>query len=293
MVYLNFDLNDGTPLQLEELFGEQADLTGLVRSAFYEAIARGNLSDYYWEEVQSPDEQEVYETVRYYLAGEKEFFFTPSEIYFVDEDYNAYISMLDHASDITVYHKFLTDESLFERDDIGYKRIFTCAEIPQAYDRREFGYLEDNFWYDIALSEPYFGSHIDEEMQRHVLEFSAVMFEGLMAEVDALRQTARENPDQMYILFINPYFNVYSHSEYVDGYWENTPSMAVSYMEYYKRNCGGDAGAGHTGRGEPYQRKDRSRHYFYCFFYCHPHDVCRPVRHTPLSGVRCKGAVQL
>jgi hypothetical protein len=38
----------------------------------------------------------------------------------------------------------------------------------------------------------------------------------------------------MYILFINPYFNVYSHSEYVDGYWENTPSKAVSYMEYYK-----------------------------------------------------------
>ena len=234
MVYRSFDLNDGTQLQLEQLFTAQADLTGLVRSAFYEAIARGNLSDYYWEEVQSPDEQEVYETVKYYLAGEREFFFTPTGVYFVDEEYNAHISMVDHPSSVAVYHRFLTAESLFERDDIGYKNIFTCAEIPQAYDRREFGYLEDNFWYDIALSNPYFGSHIDEEMQRQVLEFSEVMYSGLMEEVEALRKTARENPDQMYILFVNPYFNIYSQSEYVDGYWENTPSKAASYMEYYK-----------------------------------------------------------
>lgn len=232
--YLSFDLNDGSLLQLEDLFGAQADLTGIVRAAFYEAVTRGTLTDYYWEELQSPDEQEVYEVVKYYLAGERSFFFTPTEIYFIYDTYNSHISMLSYAEDITVYHKYISEESLFERDDIGFENIFTCAEIPEGYDRRVFGYLEENLWYDIGVSQPYFGSHVDEAMQQQVLGFVDGKYAECMEEVEALRKLAQENPHQMYILFVNPYFNIYSSSEYVDGFWENTPSKAVSYMEYYK-----------------------------------------------------------
>ena len=149
--YLNFNLNDGSLLRVEDLFGVQADLLSLVRSGFYEALTPYNYSDDYWETAQSPDENELYKVVTNYMAQENQkFFFNPTEIYFCYDDYIAAVNMAEHAEDITVYHKFLSEESLFERDDIGYKNIFTCVQIPDAYEVREFGFAEENFWYDFG-----------------------------------------------------------------------------------------------------------------------------------------------
>ena len=233
--YLNFNLNDGSRLQLEDLFGAQADLLGIVRSAYYRNLTTNNLTAEYWESLQSPDEQLLYKTVTGYMAeSEKAFFFTPTDIHLVGDVYSASVHMQEHADDITVYHKYLSAESLFERDDVGINDVFTCAEMPQGYDHRSIGYLEENFFYDIGLSEFYMSDYVSEEMQGQCLAFVEGRMAALMDEVQQVRQLAKENPDQMYVLFICPYGNIYSHSEYVDGYWQGTASYAVSFNELCK-----------------------------------------------------------
>lgn len=233
--YLNFNLNDGSELRLEELFGVQADLLGIVRSAFYDTLTIHNFSDLYWESAQSPDEQMLYRTVMDYMAAEeKEFFFTPAEIYLLHGDYQASVDMLDHAADITVYHKFLSGESLFERDDIGYKNIFTCSNIPEGHQFREFGYLEENFWCDYAFEEMYLGDYVAIETEQAVKAFAETKYDELREEIASLRETAQQNPDRMYLMFANPYVRLYAPTEYVNGSWVGTPSMAAGYNPYYK-----------------------------------------------------------
>ena len=234
--YLNFNLNDGSQLRVEELFGVQADLLGLVRSAFYESLTTSNLTDEYWETAQSPDENELYEVVMGYMAGEKEFFFTPTEICFSYGDYVARVDMVKHAEDITVYHKYLSEESLFERDDIGYKNLFTCAHIPNGYHVREFGFAGDNVWYDFGLSELYFADGTPQEAIDGITAYADTMMEIMRAEVEGIIQGAVNTPDTMYVYIANPSLQPHIRSDYSeDGGWQATAvSKAVAYGKHTK-----------------------------------------------------------
>ena len=231
--YLNFNLNDGSLLGVEDLFGVQADLLGLVRGAFYEALTPYNYNDAVGETAQSPDENQLYKVVTNYMAAEeKKFFFTPTEIYFVyGEDCTARVDMAEHAEDITVYHKFLSEESLFERDDIGYKNIFNCVHIPVAYDVREFGFAEENFWYDLAFSGPYFPDGTAQEDMDGVNAFAEQKLDEVRSEIEAIRQQAIANPDTMYIYFAEPYVNPINQRDYSDeeGWQVTYFSKAAEY----------------------------------------------------------------
>ena len=236
--YLNFNLNDGSQLRVEDLFGVQADLTGLVRSAFYEALTTSNLTDEYWETAQSPDEYELYKVVTTYLSYEdKTFFFTPTTIHFCYGDgYTAAVDMVAHAEDITIYHKFLSEESLFERDDLGYKNIFTCVEIPEGYAVREFGFAGDNVWYDIGLGEIYYADGTHREAIDGINAYADTMMEIMRAEVEGIMQGAQNTPDTMYIYIANPLMQPHIRTDYSEeGGWQATEvSKAVEYGKYTK-----------------------------------------------------------
>lgn len=234
-VYLNFNLNDGSLLQMEDLFKTDADLQEIVRTAFYDAVTRGHLGDYYWEEPQSPDEQELYQTVKGYLEAEnKKFAFTPAEIYLYWGDYAASVPMVDFADDIVIYSKYLTAESLFEQDGIGYDGVFTCAAIPSGFDSREFGFPEENFWYDVAVMEKYVDDSLPEDVQEQFLGFYSRVYTSMLSEVEAVRELARSNPDRGYILLACPFVSMVTSSEYVDGSWQTTPSHAANVNDNYR-----------------------------------------------------------
>ncbi len=236
--YVNINLNDGSALRVEDLFGVQADLLSMVRSGFYEALTTSNLMDEYWESAQSPDENELYEVVTGYMAGEKqEFFFTPTEIYFCyGQDYSAHVDMAEYAEDITVYHKFLSEESLFERDDIGYKNIFTCVHIPEGFHVREFGFAGENVWYDFGLSELYFADGTPQEAMDGITAYADMMMEIMRAEIEGIMQGAQNTPETMYIYMANPAMRPHIRSDYSDeGGWQATAvSKAVTYGKHTK-----------------------------------------------------------
>ncbi len=235
--YLNFNLNDGSLLDVEDLFGVQADLLGMVRSAFYERLTTSNLQDRYWETAQSPDENELYEVVSAYMAGShKEFFFTPTEIYFCyGEDYSAHVDMVEHAEDITVYHKYVTKESLFERDDIGYKGIFNCVHIPEGHEVREFGFAAENFWYDFGFGGMYLMDGAPQEAVAGLNAYVETRLDEMRAEIDEIRQEAQANPDTMYIFMAEPSFQPHARTEYSgDGWGYSAFSKAVAYSGHTK-----------------------------------------------------------
>lgn len=231
--YLNINLNDGSLFALSDLFCAGADIQTPVRAGFYETLTRYNLSPDYWEELSAPDEDELYRVVRNYLAGEQRFSFSPSEIYLHYADYTATVPMMDYAEDIAIYHRFLSEESLFERDDIGYKNIFTCAEMPEGHTRRAFAMVGDNLWYDVALEEIYRDTDVDPNIYDRVDVLAGEIYDGILDEVQTLTETAKANPHRAYVLLAAPSVYLYTDSEYVDGYWCLMPSTAVTVNENY------------------------------------------------------------
>ena len=233
-VYLNFNLNDGSLLQLRDLFAWDADLQAVVHGAFYDALTRGNLGDGYWEKANSPDENELYKTVKAYLNSENpQFLFTPSEINLYYGNYMATVPMLDYAEDIVIYNKYMTEESLFEQDGIGYDGIFTCADLPRGYERREFGFAADHFWYDIALAEPYVDEQIPADKRESYLAFYDNIFNSLMAEAAGIRDLALTTPDKAYVLLANPTAYLYTDSQQSGDVWLITPSCVAEVNENY------------------------------------------------------------
>ena len=232
-MYLNFNLNDGSLLEFRDLFRADADLNFIVHSAFYDALTRNNLYQTYGEAAGYPDENELYKTVKAYLNGPQSFAFSPSEIYLYCDDYAATLPMTKFAEDITVYSKYLGDESLFVNDDIGCDGVFTCVQLPYSYEVRELGMVEERFWYDIAMSEPYFDEQISMQVQEDFQAFSEELIASLLDEAEQLRTAVQQQSDKAYVLLAEPQLYLYRDSEQVGNEWIETPSRAVEVNMNY------------------------------------------------------------
>ena len=219
-LYLNYNLVTGEQLTLEDLFLKDADITQCVRRAFYDMLAQEKIysEDMDWmpETAVSPDENQVYKLVKGYMESEDyQFMFTPSEICFYYKDYVATLRMVDVADQIAVYSRFMTKESIFVRDDIGFKNAFTCADT-QNYDsfkRIEYGYLEPNFWYDITIWDGYLDNDFTGEKLEKFENFEVDMYALLEQRVEEYREVARNHPDKFYILFLKPGVDLYFQSD--------------------------------------------------------------------------------
>ena len=226
-LYLNYNLVTGERLELEDLFLADADITQCVRRAFYDMLAREKM---YSEEMEwgsdvalSPDENQVYKLVKGYMeSGDYQFMFTPSEICFYYENYSATLRMVDEADQIAVYSRFLTEESIFARDDIGFKNIFTCADTQyDVFERIEYGYLEPNFWYDVTIyyDYNYMEEQLEKEKWERYLAVEEAFYDSIDRKIAEYREIAKNNPDTFYMLFMRP--DMYVYQSYDTGQYSN------------------------------------------------------------------------
>ena len=224
-VHFNYNLINGEPLKLEDLFIKNTDITGIIRSAFYETLSSNNQFNAE-ENIVSPDENELYKVVKAYINDEdKKFSFSPAEICFYYNDYMASVKMTDIYDRVSIYSKYLTDESIYTRDDLGFKNIFTCATSSyEAFEKIEYGYLEDNFWYDISVFKDYISEEIDEDRIKKFNEFKNIIYNEVYEKVNEYREKAKNNKDKFYILFSKPSVYMYSKSNYENGKWNYTYS---------------------------------------------------------------------
>lgn len=219
-LYLNYNLVTGERLELKDLFLTDADITQCVRRAFYDMLAQESIydEDMDWESntAVSPDENQVYKLVKGYMESEDyQFMFTPSEICFYFKNYVATLRMVDEADQIAVYSRFLTEESIFVRDDIGFENVFTCADTQNynAFKRIEYGYLEPNFWYDITVWNTYIENRLAQDKLERYYAMEEEFLISVEEQVEEYRTIAKNNPDKFYILFLKPDAQMYYNSD--------------------------------------------------------------------------------
>lgn len=232
---LNYNLIDGKRLKLEDLFVSDADLTEIVRNAFYLAMVQNNQynNEYTDNGIVSPNEGDLYKAVKAYMGSdEKLFVFSPSDIALYNKDGSmATVKMVDIADKVSIYYKYLTESSLFTQDDIGYKNLFTCANGSyDVFEKIDYGYLEDNYWYDVTAWGGYQEENIDEKKQEKFIAFKKQIYNQIYTKVYEYQEIAKKNPNKFYILLSKPTINMYSDSKYENGEWTFTYSdMATVY----------------------------------------------------------------
>ena len=138
--------------------------------------------------------------------------------------------MIDHYDEISIYSKYLTEESIYENDDIGYEDIFTCADCSyEPFEIIDYGYGEENLWYDLTVWKLY-DSEIDEERLEKVIAVNKQVQDEIYELVEEYKDKARNNKDKFYIVMAKPGYYVVSASEYIDGQWdyEYSDTMEIS-----------------------------------------------------------------
>ncbi len=219
-ICFNYNLTDGSPLTLEDLFVKDADILSIVRQTFYNEFTMYK----YDEESQSsyPDENELYKTVKCYMEDpNREFSFSPSKIYFYQSGNTADADMTDFANDIAIYSKYMTEESIFTGEYQGHKNIFTCADIPfDMMDKLDYGLIGENLWYDITAAGYYDENNPDKEQAERFEKFKNEMYDKTYAVLDEYKLKAQSNPDKFYIVLMKPSVSQYTKSKYNDGEWD-------------------------------------------------------------------------
>ena len=180
------------------------------------------------------DENELYKIVKGYMnTSEKDFMLSPSEIYFYSNDSGASVKLIDIADKISIYTKYLTNESIYESNDIGRKKIFTLVETNyDLFDIIDYGYLEDNFWYDVTVSKMYFpDGQVPNEKMEKFNSYAKTLTNEAYEKVNEYREKAKTNPDKFYILICTPNVSMYNDGKYESGEWFYTYSnMAISNL---------------------------------------------------------------
>ncbi len=224
-IHFNYNLVNGEELKLEDLFMPDTDLLSLVRNAFYKELALYGDYDHN-KKLHSPNENEVYKIVKGFMEEEnKQFAFSPAGIYLYCKETFAEIKMVKHPEDIAIYSKYMTDDSIFTGEYEGYKNIFTCADTQyDIFDVIEYGYKEDNLWYDFAVGQTYipYDNPPSDERKEKFDEFVERAIEEERAKLLPFFEKAKANPDKFYIVLSKPSFNMTIDSEYDGEKWNYT-----------------------------------------------------------------------
>lgn len=128
-----YDLNTGNIIKLEDLFTTNAPITEILRkSAYYGFVsnrAEMNLSGDLQVNDYGNIEEDVADFIEQYKSGKiTEFYCTPSAIMIVYNETYITVSFEEWADYITIYSKYLSNESLYKTDNIGYKNLYTLTD---------------------------------------------------------------------------------------------------------------------------------------------------------------------
>ena len=255
----NYNLINGEEIEFKDLFTKDADIQTIVRSALYKQVEKSQ--DAYWDEelgkwmqtrweynyeiedceeiteeyIPYLTENEISKIVQQFVNGEEsEFSFTPYDIQIYEPEY-CNIKFEDFADMVTIYDKYLTKESLYERDDIGFENILTCSREPlnpETCMYKKTCYESENFFYDITVKK---NIYAQPDIEENVLKPNLDKCINIANQkVEEYRELAKNNPDKMYILLLNPTMSLgkgdfIGSPNYSDYEYHNL--MSIGYFE--------------------------------------------------------------
>ena len=128
-----YDLNTGNLIKLEDLFTTNAPITEILRkSAYYGFVsnrAEMNLSGDLQVNDYGNIEEDVADFIEQYKNGKiTDFYCTPSAIMIVYDEIYIPVSFEEWDDYINIYNKYLSSESLYKSNNIGYKNLYTLTD---------------------------------------------------------------------------------------------------------------------------------------------------------------------
>lgn len=256
-IRLNYNLANGENLKFEELFKQDEDLKSILRIVLYKGLVQEQENEtrrhgtgttvrdiYYnneektWyatydengkeiikEYVPPISEYEIEKLIKKFLKQEdKKFSFSPYKLEMEIGDLICYLELKDIADKVVIYNKFLTSESLYEKNDVGVKNIITCSAENNFGKYKETKYESDNFFYDVCLQPEYgVGDEGENGNGKESIEnrykFLEAKLEKMKNEMDnkvkEYKNIAKNNPDKSYFLFLN--FRVGENIDYTEN----------------------------------------------------------------------------
>lgn len=208
---INYDLNTGEEIELNELFTSDIPIEDVLRkSAYYDLLSNrteDNLSGELVVTNYSDIEDDIAEIINFYKKGKiTNFSYTPRYInMFYGDNQVVSIDIKEFAEYMAIYNRYLSEQSLFESDDIGIDNIYTLAKRYQGVYYYQNYQNEDNYYIDISID---FQSTDDDEFAKQIAQNKIYEIE---KEIENIKQKVAENPNNFYIL--NYYIKIYTENE--------------------------------------------------------------------------------
>lgn len=220
--YLNYDLTTGNKIELKDLFLPNADIDRYAREyiykdALHEAFSKANVffDNKYWEDgkctyfTNELDEANYIKRFTRYKNAKKDFYIGGNYIYIqYGKEWNDSICIKykDCLNDLVVYTKFVTKDSIFERDDIGFKDLYVCSIVEPYTEKYSYnvGDVTSNFRIDSRMQSWVSGRYESGEIFNSI--FKTAESEVKNKKTQVLLE-ANKNDDKYYYLGISTIFH--------------------------------------------------------------------------------------
>lgn len=208
---LNYDLNTGERITLDKLFTSNAPIEDILRKISYYNLLSTKTEDNLAGELIVQDygniEDEIVQIINSYKNGKlTEFTYTPMNINIFYGERQIVIDMKQYANYINIYNRYLSSESLYEKDNIGIKNIYTLSRRYNDVYKYTNYQNEDNYFIDISID---FQCTESDEFAKNLMNDKIIAIE---QEIENIKQDVKENPNDFYIL--NYYISIYTGQEW-------------------------------------------------------------------------------
>lgn len=208
---INYDLNTGEEITIDEIFTSDVPIEDVLRQSAYNSLMSCTIDTNLIGELIVSDygdiEDDIAELIYSYKKGKiTNFCYSPIDITIIyDNIHSINIDMEDFAEYIAIYNRYLSEDSLFESEDIGMKNVYTLTNR-----RKDALYYtnyqnEDNYFIEISID---FQCTEDDEFAKMIAQNKIIEIE---KEIEKVKQKVRENPNNFYIL--NYYIDIYTGEE--------------------------------------------------------------------------------
>ena len=246
--FLNYDLTTGNKIKLEDLFlpGTDIDLyaqNDIYKQKLHDSFSKKNIffNPDYWQSgelqyvLDEVDEIDFIKQYNKYKNSKKDFYLTTTGIgisYSKDGNYgDVYIKYMDCLDNLVVYTKFLTKESIFERDDIGLKDLYVCSSVVDQNDQSVYLIkdLATNLRIDARINVWTSEGYNELEFFKNTL---AKLKGELIEKKEEYIKIANENKDKYYFVGIVYDINRYYPKTLLSSYGEEKDIEEDKFIVY-------------------------------------------------------------
>ena len=246
---LNYELINGELIKIEDVFAKDTNIIDIVRTQFYNELTLDNYCYSFSQEGQKNGpisfEEELYKIVKEFMDSDNtNFCIAPDCLTLYNKEKTAILDFEENTNKIVIYDKYKTQESLFERNDIGRKGIFKCVDTTyynENFNDTIIGYLEENFWCDVIENSYY--PDVPSNIKLKVENVKKDVKQEINKQIEEYRKIAKQNPDKFYVFsnrqtfspikYRNPNTNEEGYLDYVEV--KNDQLYYSMTKEYYEK----------------------------------------------------------